>query len=52
MLDIITAQENIDLVMNILLSKSGLSFCVVSLAIVLMRYYCLSSFNQEDPNNP
>jgi hypothetical protein len=33
------------------MNKSTISLCVVNLAIILMRYYCLSSFNQEDPNN-
>ena len=52
MLDVITTQENVDLVMNILVSKTGISLSVVGLMIVLMRYYCLSSFNQEDITNP
>jgi hypothetical protein len=51
MLDLITTNENIELIMGILMSKSGISLSVVGLCIVLMRYYCLSSFNQEDPNN-
>lgn len=32
--------------------NKGISFSVVGLAMVLMRYYCLSSFNQEDVSNP
>lgn len=51
MLDVITSKEHVDLILNILMSSSGMSLSVVGLCIVLMRYFCLSSFNQEDPNN-
>lgn len=51
MLDVITTTENVELILNILMSSSGPALSVVGLCIVLMRYYCLSSFNQEDPNN-
>lgn len=32
--------------------QKSISFTVVGLSMILMRYYCLSSFNQEDINNP
>ena len=31
--------------------KKNISFTVVPVLMVLMRYYCLSSYNQEDLNN-
>ena len=51
MLDIVTAQENIDLIVQILIAGKDISHSIVGLALWLMRYYCLSSFNQEDPSN-
>lgn len=51
MLDFITVQENIDLIMNILMHKKSIPQSVMGLGLALMRYYCLSSFNQEDLNN-
>ena len=51
MLDFILNQDNINVIMSILIHKSSISLSVVNLAVVFMRYYCLSSFNQEDPTN-
>lgn len=51
MLDFILSQENVDLIMEVLIFKKDVSLTVVNLAMVIMRFYCLSSFNQEDPNN-
>lgn len=31
--------------------RRNISFTVVPVLMVLMRYYCLSSYNQEDLNN-
>jgi hypothetical protein len=33
------------------MEKKNVSLTVVPLAMTLMRYYCLSSFNQEDIHN-
>ncbi len=51
MLDYILTQENIDLIMEILMYKKSISHSIVGLTLVIMKYYCLSSFNQEDPTN-
>jgi hypothetical protein len=51
MLDFITTEENVTLIMEILMYQQSISLTVVGFAMTLMRYYCLSSFNQEDLNN-
>ena len=51
MLEIITQEDNIGILFDVLMGKNNLSFCVVPLIMVIMKYYCLSSFNQEDLHN-
>jgi hypothetical protein len=51
MLEIITSQENVSLVIEIFMSGGSIALAAASIAGWLMRYYCLSSFNTEDPQN-
>jgi hypothetical protein len=51
MLEIITSQENVALVIEIFLYGGTISLAAANIVGWLMRYYCLSSFNTEDPQN-
>jgi hypothetical protein len=45
MLDIITSQENVGLIIEILMLGGSMALSVSSITGWLMRYYILSSFN-------
>lgn len=51
MLEIITSQENVGLVVDIFMQGGPLALAAANIVGWLMRYYCLSSFNTEDPQN-
>lgn len=51
MLQIITNQENVSLVVEIFMSGGSIAMAASNIVGWLMRYYCLSSFNTEDPQN-
>lgn len=51
MLEIITSAENVALVVEMFMQGTSISLAAANIVGWLMRYYTLSSFNAEDPQN-
>ena len=51
MLEYIVSEENVQLLLEVLMYQQNVSLAVVPVVMAIMKYYCLSSFNQEDLHN-